>query len=239
MNIQRSPLDEERFGIPSARAVAPLTAADIPAALEFCQAEQVKFFFARCLTSDLKAAQAMEQHGFLLMDTLLYYGRSLQIPFPTSDVQVRPVVADEADGVARLATEAFRGYGGHYHADPRLDIAKCDEVYSSWAYRSCVSRQVAAEVQVAEQENQIVGFITLKLNSPQEGEVPLYGVSPTVQGKGIGRALMIAALNWCAAQNAKRMLISTQVTNLLSQKVWLRLGFDPIHSYYTFHKWFD
>lgn len=239
MNIQRSPLDEERFGIPSARSTTPLTAADIPAALEFCRAEQIKYLFARCPATDLPAAQAMEQNGFLLMDTLLYYSRNLASPIPAADIQVRPVVVDEADTIARLATEAFRGYGGHYHADPRFDKAKCDEVYTSWAHRSCVSRQVAAEVLVAEQESQIVGFITLKLNNPQEGEVPLYGVSPSVQGRGIGRSLMIGALNWCAAQNAERMLISTQVTNLSSQKVWIRLGFEPSHSYYTFHKWFD
>ena len=92
---------------------------------------------------------------------------------------------------------------------------------------------------MAEQDSQIVGFITLKMNNPQEGEVPLYGVSPSVQGKGVGRSLMIGALNWCATQKAERMLISTQVTNLSSQKVWIRLGFEPSHSYYTFHKWFD
>ena len=43
----------------------------------------------------------------------------------------------------------FSGYLGHYHADPRLDRAKCDEVYLSWAERSCVDPSVASKVLVA------------------------------------------------------------------------------------------
>ncbi|MEZ4666854.1 MAG: GNAT family N-acetyltransferase [Anaerolineae bacterium] len=239
MSIQLSPLDEERFGIPSARATAPLIANDIPTALDFCHKNRVKFLFARCFTSDLAAAQAMERAGFLLMDTLLYFERRLPFPIPDTETTLRPVKSSEAQIVAQLATESFRGYGGHYHSDPRLDVARSDEVYSSWAYRSCMSREVADEVLVAEIDSQIVGFVTLKVNSPLEGEVPLYGVSPAVQGQGIGRGLIIGALKWCTAQKVERLLISTQVTNLSSQKVWIRLGFEPTHSYYTFHKWFD
>ena len=107
------------------------------------------------------------------------------------------------------------------------------------AQRSCLSRAVADCVLVAEQGGQLIGFSTLKVHNPDEGEVPLYGVDPTIQGQGIGRNLIIGALRWFEAQGVARMLISTQVTNVASQKVWVRLGFEPSHAYYTFHKWFD
>ena len=69
-----------------------------------------------------------------------------------------------------MATEAFRGYYGHCHADQRLDRAKCDEVYRDWALRSCLSRDVADQVLVAVLDGSIVGFGDLRLNTPEEGE---------------------------------------------------------------------
>jgi ribosomal protein S18 acetylase RimI-like enzyme len=236
MNITLSAVDEERFGIRTARASA-FKQDDLPSVLDFCHANHVDFLIARCPGCDLASAQAMEQHGFLLMDSLIYYARPLKTPVPALEISVRRVVPEEAEKVSALAAEAFRDYGGHYHADSRLDRGKCDEVYPSWAYRSCVSRQVADEVLVTEQEGEIVGFVTLKSRNLQEGEIPLYGVLPTLQQKGLGRGLIIAALNWFHSRGFERVSISTQVTNLASQKVWIRLGFEPAEVFYTFHKW--
>ena len=44
--VQLSPLDEERFGIRSARA-ASVTLETLPAILEFCRAHEVRFLIAR------------------------------------------------------------------------------------------------------------------------------------------------------------------------------------------------
>jgi len=51
-------------------------------------------------------------------------------------------------------------------------------------------------------------------------------------------ATWLGALRWFEARGRSRMLISTQITNVAVQKVWIRLGFEPSKSYYTFHKWF-
>jgi GNAT superfamily N-acetyltransferase len=184
----------------------------------------------------------MEREGFLLMDTLVYYRYDLtQSPLPgdNAKVPVRPMRPGEEERVRDVATESFRGYFGHYHADERLDRAKCDEVYVSWAYRSCVSREVADEVLVADLNGSIVGFATLRLNSAEEGEGVLFGVAPSAQGQGVYRSFMIRGMQWCLSNRAKRMVVSTQITNIAVQKVWTRLGFGPSYSYYTFHKWFD
>lgn len=46
-------------------------------------------------------------------------------------------------------------------------------------------------------------------------------------------------MQWCLDNSMKEMVVSTQITNLAVQKVWVRLGFEPYRFYYTFHKWFD
>lgn len=239
--LRLSGIEQERFGIKVARATV-LGVDALASVLESCRDNEVALLIARCLTSDLEVAHAMEREGFLLMDTLVYYARDLvgaPIPSQTGDVVVRPLRPGEQDSVTSLAAAAFRGYSSHYHADKRLDPAKCDQAYVSWAYRSCVSRDVADAVLVATLRDEILGFLTLRLSNPGEGEGILVAVAPQAQGRGISSALMIQGMKWCMAQGATRMLISTQITNLSSQRVWTRLGFEVSRAYHTFHKWFD
>lgn len=238
--VTLSPLDEARFGVRSARA-SHVTPGNFDQLLAFCRDQQVSFLVARCQASDLAAAQMMERAGFLIMDTLVYFVRDLlKLPLPNHQPAVTLRAGRESDApeVGTVATEAFRGYLGHYHADPRLARFQCDESYSSWAFRSCVTREAADRVIVAEQEGQIVGFLTLRLMREGEGEVLLNGVLPSWQRRGIYRSLLIEAMRWSTAHSCERLSISTQLPNIAPQKVWVRLGFEPSHAVYTFHKWF-
>jgi GNAT superfamily N-acetyltransferase len=241
MQIQLSPLDEERFGIKTARA-AVATPEDVTAALDFCRAHQAVFLIARCAANELPTVQQMERQGFLLMDTLLYYVRHLAkppIPEDRNHSLIRPIRSGEEAQVREIAAQSFEGYMGHYHADPRLDKAHCDAAYISWAVRSATSREVADEVLVADVDGRLAGFATLRRNNDQEGEGVLYGVAPWAQGRGIYRSFMLQSMEWGKAQGFARMFYSTQVTNIAVQKVWVRVGAEMSHAYYTFHKWFD
>lgn len=234
-----SHLDSQRFGIRVARA--QVVRETLLRVLDFCAAERIDLLIARCGTSDLVTAQEMERNGFLLMDSLVYYGFDLSrkaIPLWPCDFLVRRLEADDHDQIRLVASQAFKGYSGHYHSDTRLDQRKCDEGYISWAERSLTSNGAADEVLVAEHNGSVIGFGTLRSNSAREVEGLLFGVAPEYQRRGVCPALMVQSLRWCHSQGAQKMLISTQVTNVSMQKVWCRLGFEPSYSYYTFHKWF-
>ncbi len=236
-----SALDEERFGYRTAKAVVH-DDAEAAASVDDAGNLGAKLLIVRCRAEDLHAAQMLEERGARLMDVLVYYARDLRkhpIPADVGGVPVRPLRDGDADAVAAIARDSFAGYLGHYHADPRIDRAKADEVYVSWAYRSCVSRDVAHEVLIADDGAALLGFATLRRNAPDEGEGVLFGVAPAAQGRGIYRSFMIGGMNWCVAQGAARMVVSTQITNIAVQKVWTRLGFEPHKSYLTFHRWFD
>ncbi len=238
ISINHSPLDEQRFNVRVARA-SNVTLANFPAMMDFCQREQIELLVARCPVEELEAVHAMEAAGFLLMDTLLYFARevSTEIPARSKEFTVRPAQASDEQAVIQIARQAFHGYVSHYHADPRLDRAACDDAYIDWAVRS-LGREAADELLVAWDRERILGFLSVKALSPVEVEGPLFAVTPKAQGRGVGRALMIAALHWSRQQGAQRMIISTQITNRASPRVWTRLGFSPFQAYYTFHKWF-
>jgi GNAT superfamily N-acetyltransferase len=236
-----SELDESRFGIRTAKAAVGDTRA-AGEALAFCREHSVRLLIIRTPAERLEVAQLLESRGGWLMDVLVYYSLALQpaeIPAAATAFKIRGVSDGDHIGVGRVATESFRGYRGHYHADPRIASATADEVYVSWALRSCEDRAVAGEVLIAEDNENIVGFATLRMNSSEEGEGVLFGVSPAAQGRGLYRTFMLEGMRWCAEQGAQQMVVSTQVTNIAVQKVWTRLGFEPNRSYLTFHSWFD
>jgi GNAT superfamily N-acetyltransferase len=239
--INLSPLDEARFGVRSARA-NEVTRQNLEEVLAFCHENSVKFLIARVRVNQLDAVQAMEQHGFLLMDTLVYYTFKLSKPIPediAASYIVRPMHDDESEVIKQIATESFKNYYGHYHADPRIDKSKADEVYVDWARNSAVSRQFADEVLVAAEGDETLGFATLRMNTPQQAEGVLFGVAPKAQGRGIYRSFIIRATEWARAQDALEITVSTQITNVAVQKVWARVGYEFDQAYYTFHKWFD
>jgi GNAT superfamily N-acetyltransferase len=236
-----SQIDTERFGFITVRANI-ISTANLAEFDRFCYKNAVQLSIVRVDTSHLDVVQAMEVSGYRLMDTLIYYAFNYArktIPDDSSTYLIRPIQPDDLEEVVAIATGSFKGYYGHYHADPRLSDDKCDEVYIDWASKSVSSRKIANEVLVVVDDNQLNGFATLRTNNAEEGEGVLFGVAPHAQGQGVYQTMMIHGMKWCQEQGSSRMVVSTQITNIAVQKVWARLGFEMDHSYYTLHKWFD
>jgi len=237
--ISLSDIDEKRFGIPSARA-DDVEVGDLDGIDSFCREKGVRFLIARCGIDRLDVAQAMEERDFRLMDTLIYckfdFAKKTPLPPLKQDIYIiRDIKAGEEHALRDMATEIFHDYqSGHYHADPLLDRAKCNEVYPDWAYNSCLFKQAADKVLVAESQKQLVGFITVK----NKGEIVLNGVLPAFQKKGIYADLLTHALH-ALQPLAKHVVVSTQLSNFAPQKIWARLGFEPHEAMYTFHKWYE
>jgi predicted N-acetyltransferase YhbS len=230
-------LDTARFGVSSARA-DDITLAEVSAILSFCDQENIQFLIARCETKDLAVVQALEAQGFLLMDTMVHHIYDIRrngLPPLESPVPIRPFQPADRDAVLTIAKAAFEGYMGHYHADPRIDQAIADEIYADWARRETENSQVF----VADQDGEVVGFITARMNTPQDGQIVLGGVSHTARGGGIYREFLKHCIHWLNDQGAERVLFVTQITNAPVQRVWGRLGCVLQRSEYTLHKWFD
>jgi GNAT superfamily N-acetyltransferase len=236
-----SPLDEMRFGVRTAK-MNPVSLEDVHNLELFCKAQAVRLSITRVPVERLDLVQAMEQQGYHLMDTLLYFVFNFArttVPASVNSYLVRPVDrATEAQSVRAIAAESFKGYFGHYHADPRLDPEACDEVYRSWAENSVLLADVAHEVLVVENDGMLSGFLTLRRESDEVGHIVLAGVLPESQRRGLYQAMIIQAMYWCRQQGLARLITSTQITNSASQKTWARLGFEFDHAYYTLHKWF-
>jgi ribosomal protein S18 acetylase RimI-like enzyme len=238
--IALSPLDTSRFGVRTARADA-LSAEGLSRALDFCRSENVQLLIGRCMVEDTATVHALEAAGFLVMDTLVYYQRNLAwLPVPDpGEARIRLLRAGEEDRVEAMARECFRDYGGHYHADPRLDRRTSAEVYASWARAACEDPGPSGFVLVGDEGTRLVAFSAFRLNASDEGELTLGAVSPTARGLGIYRLLTQSGMFRMQTSGVARFVTSTYLGNWGAQASWTAAGLSPFAAYHTFHRWFD
>lgn len=240
MPIELNALESTRFGIVAAKVV-DVTASPEAIALA-ARAQGVQMLTVRLDVSDLPRIHALEAAGYQLMDTLVYYSRDLaELPSLrrlADGLMLRHASAEDAASVASLAREAFSGYMGHYHVDPRLNNSAADAAYVEWAETSTSKVSPDAPVLLAQIGQRVAGFLTLRRNSPDEMELVLSGIGAAAHGQGLYSALIAAALPLAREAGAERIITSTQINNYAVQRVWTRLGFFHFRSVYTMHKWF-
>ena len=102
---------------------------------------------------------------------------------------------------------------------------------------SCSEAGVADRVRVAD-DGGVAGFATLR-QRPAEVEGVLFAVAERARGVGVYRAFLVQTLRFARSVSARRVLVSTQISNLPVQRAWVRLGFLPVEALYTFHLWLE
>lgn len=240
-DIKLSPLDEERFGMVTAKVSYISGVDDIAHIDQFCAKNAVKLVIARVDVNALEVVQALEDRQYRLMDTLVYWVRDLnRAPAEAIDspFYIRDATRDDIPAIGDVAAASFAGYAGHYHADPNLPPEKCDEVYIDWAKRSVTDAQLAGCVRVVEDDGEVIAFMTYRTVNG-DGEIVLGGILPEHQRRGIYQTLLGDGIFWCSQQGAEKIWFSTQITNVAVQRVWTRLHFVPHHAQYTLHRWYQ
>jgi len=241
MNFSLSKLDQDRFGVVTAKASAE-SAEQLQDIITACKANGVQLLILRIGTEHFPVVQAAERAGCFLADTLLYFEKGIPSRVPAIDTEmgaIRLASEADADSVEKLAADIFRNYGGHYHVDPHLPAAQADEVYSNWARSACLNPAVADAVLLLENGDGILGFTVLQKIGSNSFDCRLLGVSSFARGKGVFAQLIAHSEAWGTTMGLKTMEYSTQITNLAAQRGLCRAGFLPFKSYCTLHKWFD
>jgi ribosomal protein S18 acetylase RimI-like enzyme len=84
----------------------------------------------------------------------------------------------------------------------------------------------AGRVLVAEDAGEVVGHLQLtETGRPDELEVKNMAVSPHVQRRGVGRALMAAALDIARAEGRATLVVATAAADIGNLRFYQRLGF--------------
>jgi ribosomal protein S18 acetylase RimI-like enzyme len=240
LDLAYAPLDSRRFG----RRIWRGQVRDedgARAALDLSARERIDLLIVRCPADGLRAVQVLERAGFFLADTLVYYrgatDRFAAAAAPAGIV-LRPLQPGDEDALGRIAGACFADYQGHYHADPHLPREASTAGYVEWALST--AQDPAFDVLVAATSaGEVCGFLSLRREGAEAGDIVLNAVAPAQQGRGIYDALVKAAGNLLRERGARHVTASTQLSNLAPQKVWVRNGLQPSGAVYTLHGWFS
>ena len=245
MAIEFNELETQRFGLRCARVSTPI--APLDAVNAAARAEKIAFLSARISTDDIAQIQALEEDGFRLMDTLVYYNTPLDTLPDRSHDGLRRSHPEDAAAIADVARQSFAGYFGHYHADPRLDNKDADQVYVDWAEKSIRNSDAHTPATVMVLNGKIVSFLTMRIKEKAKektlgkalGELLLVGVAPDAQGQGVYGRVIDHGLATLKDMGCSEVITSTQVNNIAVQRAWGKRGFRMLQSFYTLHKWMD
>lgn len=232
--------DTNHFGF----KVARLSEGDpeaIGEAMDTCLKERVRLVISRISTDNIRFAQELERLGFQIMDTVTRYRLNLSnatVPM-TRIVTIRPCLVSEAELLASMARSIYVNHMGHFHNDPKINRSKCNEVYAAMIRNSCIQQGYADLVLVAETEGQIVGFHSHRVEEEDGLAGIVSGVIPKAQGKGVGRDLILASIDWAKAQGLKWIEEYPHINNYRMHNLMTNLQFRMQSSSYTFHKWFE
>jgi len=202
-------------------------------------------------SNELPVVHALEQRGFLLMDSLLDFVFDFsrtpleEINRPRRDKQLTIRRAEPADLSALMAIneKAFTGYFGRYHADPQMPPGTATKIYAEWV-RSAFQGW-ADWILVAEVDGRIAGYGLWRKpleiearNSLRVAHYDLAAIDPEFVGRGLWTALMFDGMS--IARNYAQYLVGpVHVCNHPVQHTLQKLGWRISGARHSFHKWLN
>jgi hypothetical protein len=141
------------------------------------------------------------------------------------------------EAVQVLVGDSFIGYRKHYSENPRLAESATLAGYLEWARTAMSSDMSRTFVAKDPESGRAIGFVLASLETEsQSAELLLYGVASEFRWRVVYRACIVgAAQTMMQVEGVKRMVISTQSSNIPVIEAWRSLGIQPWFSLNTFH----
>ena len=210
-----------------------------------------QFVVCKVQSSELAAIHALEQSGFLLMDTLLDFVFDFsrtpleKIRFPERDGQlkIRPAKDTDLPVLIDINEKSFGDYFGRYHADPQMPAGTATRIYTEWV-RSAFQGW-ADWILVAELDDKIAAYGLWRKprgaeerNSIGVAHYDLAAIDPEFRGRGLWTALMHDGM-WIARDCAQYLIGPVHVSNYPVQHLLQKFGWSMSGARHSFHKWLN
>ncbi|MCX8037410.1 MAG: GNAT family N-acetyltransferase [Candidatus Sumerlaeia bacterium] len=216
----------------------------LDAVLEKARATGIEHLAARVDGQDWANVHLLESRGFRCVDLSLKLARRLDNlpsspPLP-ANLEIRPYEPADLDALQQIAARSHTH--NHFYNDPSLSRDRAAALFQEWLARC--ARGLAAFVLVAvEGGGRVVGFVTALENKTLArvvgvaiGIIDYIVVDRSASGRGIGRALLDAALRRLARDNTWVELRTSQ-DNYRAAAFYSAAGFSLVGSDFVLHRW--
>ena len=215
----------------------------IEAILAACRADGIVHLNVRADADDLALVHCLEGAGFYLVDTIVTYifiPRRQELGHGKYLFKTRLYAPEDHDAVLAVADEAYKGFIGRYHADPRLPREAADRLYRAWAER-LLDGGVAETIIVAERKGKVVGFLGYRLKQDLLEATGVRCVGGglggcTQEGFGAYAAIIEEAMRE-GMHRYDMQDFETQINNVNIVRIYQKLNFEYARAKYTFHAW--
>ena len=228
--------DSATFGFPVAR-IRPAAVVGMTLVVDALRARGVRLAYLTCPEADRETQGTALAHGCTPVDVRMTFVASLREPREperTREATIVPYpepVADET--LVNLARQS--GEFSRFRTDPRVGRHVFEAIYDAWI-RNSVERRIADEVLVAISDGRTVGLVTVARRGEQM-EIGLLAVDAQSRGRGVGRALVSAALGWGKAAACTRAVVVTQQANQAACRLYESCGYHVGSVECVFHLW--
>lgn len=168
-----------------------------------------------------------------LVDIKTTYLKSNLIQSPDSNHNKTYTASIPEKKLIELALES--GMYSRFKVDSNIPEAKFEELYTLWITNS-VNKQIADEVIVNYQNNEISGFITLGIKN-MIGDIGIIAVDSKYRGQKIGKSLIYSAENYFLNQGIDSIQVVTQGVNLPACNLYASCGYTISEENYFYHLW--
>lgn len=229
--------DSQLFGFKVGRILpGKLLEASLCSALADLSAQGVKLVYWCTDDEDLKTDEVAKSQGGYLTDKKTTYVMDLP-PFSHFSRGEHEILSwpknqlPSADlyRLSRIVADRSR-----FAKDPHLDLLQRYAMYDAWIRNSC-NRQIASEVWVEQDGEQIKGMVTMGQKSGR-ADIGLLAVSETYRGQGVGKRLLNSTQAFCAKQGFAQLQVVTQADNVGACRLYESCGFklERIQNFYHF-----
>jgi glycosyltransferase involved in cell wall biosynthesis/GNAT superfamily N-acetyltransferase len=227
-------------------------------AVLFSKERKLRLLDARVSSEDLFVTRTFESAGFHLVDLLVTLGaprakfdRVLGAGVYTRDgnsvefsngLRVRPMRPEDEPILAQISEEA---YGDHtmiqdrFFLEPTIPQERGQDLFREWFSNIARSHKQSTLILAAELDGIACGYIALEpmaiLGDALWWKDSLNAVAADARGRGVYRALVLAAFEYAREHEAAGLLTKTQASTQRVINTWLHLGGDILESAATLH----
>ena len=127
------------------------------------------------------------------------------------------------------------GIYSRYNFDPNISKSQFEKLYLSWIFNS-TNKTISDAVLVIRKKNKIVGMVTLA-KIDENGHIGLIAVDSSMRGRGLGKALVNAAISWFEIEGCNNLKVVTQMRNIVACNLYEKMGFNVKNIEYFYHFW--
>lgn len=227
--------DSELFGIKIGKILHFTSFEEFEQIISYARENQYKLIYCFADPSNVAANEVYSAFGKLVDRKVTYYRNIEQ-----KDYSLPLNVVEYTEGTVTEELYALALQSGAYSRfkiDTNFPHGSFEKLYRKWIENS-VNKTFAEKIYVYKADHSIKGILILK-RKENIGTISLIGVDQSVRGKGIGLALIEAALHYYSICEVSRIEAVTQMENHIACKFYEKNNFRIQSIENIYHIWLN